>query len=135
MTTIIDALASSGVNPSAMGIGAGGGEAGGMGGLANLLQNKLFLQYLSSAGGALSKGDPAGGALDAVTQQNISSQNFAKLLAKMLSGNVPEGGAVKMTDKGLSLNVPQSMLSQSGFSGLGAGSGKDGGGSTPNPFL
>jgi len=49
-------------------------------GLGNALQNKLILQYLSGIGGAMSAGQPVGPAMNAITQQNIQSQNLMKLL-------------------------------------------------------
>ena len=56
--------------------------------MENLLQNQLFLQYLSGAGSALSAGEPIGPALNQVTQQQISSQNYMKMLQKMLGKGV-----------------------------------------------
>ena len=54
----------------------------------NLLENQLFLQYLSGAGSAMSAGQPVGPALNQVTQQQISSRNYMKMLQKMLGKGV-----------------------------------------------
>ena len=79
---------------------------GGFGsGLGNLFQNKMFLQYLSAAGGAMSAGQPVGPALNQVTQQNIASQSHLGLLKKMLAG-YPAGTKVSADDKGFSLKIP-----------------------------
>jgi len=84
-------------------------------GLSNLLQNRLFLQFLSGAGGAISSGQPIGPALNQITQQNISSQNYLKLLQKMLSGEeVPEGGKVMMDSKGTKIDIPKTALKEFG---------------------
>ena len=80
--------------------------------MENLLQNKLFLQYLSGAGAAVAQGDSPAGALNAITQQNIGAQSQAGLIdlfRKMLAGGVPGGKAV-MSDKGLNLTVPPEAL-------------------------
>ena len=86
-------------------------------GMGNLLQNRLFLQYLSGAGGALSTGQPVGPALHDITQQNIGaqsqaalSQQYMEMLRKMLSGEeVPAGGKVTIDEKGTKLEVPKGM--------------------------
>ena len=83
----------------------------------NLMQNKLFLQYLSGAGGAMSSGQPVGPVLDTITQQNIAAQSKAKLnekymkmLQQMMAGEVPTGGKVTMDEKGMKFDVPKSAL-------------------------
>lgn len=103
--------------------GGGGGaklqdlisEGGGGGGISelfsNLFQNKMFLQYLSGLGGALSSGQPIGASLNNITQQNISSQNALAVLKKMLAGNVPEGGKLTIDNKAATFNIPTSALS------------------------
>ena len=96
------------------GTGAGGG---GEGGLTGLLQNKLFLQYLAGAGSDISAGRPIGNTVNAITQQNISAQNYMKVLQKMLGGQMPEGGKLTMDTKGMKLDVPQSALSGGSFLG------------------
>jgi hypothetical protein len=97
------------------GIGAGSGTGGGF--LNSLLQNKLFLQYLSDAGGAMSTGKPVGEALNKVTQQNISSQNYTKLLHRMLSGDMPEDAKIVHTADGTVIHMPKSALGGDGSSG------------------
>lgn len=85
-----------------------------LGGLEGLFQNKLFLQYLSGMGGALSAGEPIGPALNQVTQQNISAQNFNKLLAKLMgdAANPETPGKVSFDGTKLTYNTelgPQDM--------------------------
>jgi len=87
------------------------------GGVSNLLQNKLFLQYLSSAGGAMAAGQPIAPALNQITQQTIGAQSQAELnkrymgmISKMLSGEeVPEGGKVTHDIKGTKIEVPKGL--------------------------
>uniref|UniRef100_A0A6H1ZU39 Uncharacterized protein n=1 Tax=viral metagenome TaxID=1070528 RepID=A0A6H1ZU39_9ZZZZ len=77
----------------------------------NLLSNKLLLQYLSGAGAAISAGQPAAPALNQVTQQNISTQNFAKLLAQVMGGKkVPEGTKMSIDHKGFKFEGPRNIL-------------------------
>ena len=78
------------------------------GGLNNLLQNKMFLQYLSAAGGAISEGKPLGAALNQVTQQNIASQNQLGILKKML-GQYPAGTKMTVDDKGSTFKIPHQI--------------------------
>jgi hypothetical protein len=86
-------------------------------GLSNLFQNKLFLQYLSGAGGALSAGQPVGPAIHDITQKTIGAQSqaalnqqYMEMLRKMLSGEeVPAGGKVTIDEKGTKLEVPKGM--------------------------
>lgn len=79
-------------------------------GLTNLLQNKLFLQYLAGAGADISAGNPLMTNVNAITQQNIQSQNFMKLLQNMLGGEIPEGGKMTMDSKGMKMDIPSSAL-------------------------
>lgn len=80
------------------------------GGLSELFQNKLFLQYLAGAGADLSAygADTGKGFqptnINATTQQNISSQNFMKLLQQLLG---PDGTKGTFDSKGISLNIPK----------------------------
>lgn len=76
----------------------------------NLLQNQLFLQYLSSLGSAISADQPVGPALDKVTQQSIASQNFMKMMSRMLAGDIPEGGKITVDGKGTSMVIPSNLL-------------------------
>ena len=57
-------------------------------GLGSLMENKLLLQYMSGAGADISAGRPIGQNVNAITQQNISSQNFMKMLQKLLGKGV-----------------------------------------------
>jgi len=75
--------------------------------ISNLLQNKLLLQYLAGAGADISAGQPIGQNVNLITQQNIAAQNFMGLLAKMLKGEVPEGGKVTIDNKGTKITVPK----------------------------
>lgn len=97
-----------------------------------LSQNKLLLQYLAGAGADISAGNPIGGNVNAVTQQNIQAQNFAKLLQRMLGGNVPEGGKITMDTKGMKMDIPQSALGnlQSGMANANEGAKLPGGSGT-----
>lgn len=98
--------------------GIGGG--GGAGGLSSLLQNKLFLQYLAGAGADLSaygantdKGfQPTN--INAITQQNIQSQNFMKLIKQLLG---PDGSKGTLSSAGLTLNAPPDSALYSSFLG------------------
>ena len=83
-----------------------------MEGLSNLLQNKLFLQYLSGAGADIASGQPIGQNVNAITQQNIAAQNMMGLLAKMLKGEVPEGGKITIDNKGTKIQVPNNQSVQ-----------------------
>jgi len=77
--------------------------------MANPLENMLLLQYLSGAGQDIGSGNAIGTNVNAITQQNIQSRNFMKLLQKMLSGQgVPEGGKMTMDSKGTKIEVPSS---------------------------
>ena len=80
------------------------GGGGLLSGLGDLFKNKLFLQYLSSAGGAMSNGQPVGGALNNVTQQQIQNTNYVDMLSKILGGKNP-GTSAKIDDKGLTINM------------------------------
>lgn len=83
----------------------------GMEGIENLLQNKLFLQYISAAGAGLAEGGGAGmaQAVGGVTQQNIATQNYSKMqqqqmkmLSEILRGELPAGASVKKSPDGKS---------------------------------
>ena len=114
-----------------------------LGGMSNLLQNKLFLQYLSGAGGALGAGQPVAPALDQITQQNIGAQSQAALnrrymgmISTMLGGGeVPAGGKLTRDEKGTKIELPAGLgtLKErgSGFSTM-PGSAQLG---TINPFV
>jgi hypothetical protein len=80
-------------------------SGGVMTGLSNLFQNKMFLQFLASAGQDIMTSKP--GQLNAAVQQNISSQNYMKLLQQMLSGDIPEGGKIVHSDTGMQITVPR----------------------------
>jgi len=83
----------------------------------NLLQNKLFLQYLSGAGSALQAGQPISTGIDPVTQQTIGAQSkhelqtkYMKMLQEMLGG-LPVGGKISGDKDNLSIKIPTSSLS------------------------
>lgn len=82
----------------------------GMEGLSSLFQNKLFLQMLSGLGGDLAAfgADTGKGFqptnVNAATQQNISSQNFANLLKQLLSS---DDSKATIDKSGIKLSVPQ----------------------------
>lgn len=75
-----------------------------------LLQNKLFMQYLaglgsdlSAAGADTSKGfQPTN--INAITQQNIQSQNMMKLLKTLLG---PDGTKATFSNTGVNLTIPK----------------------------
>lgn len=71
----------------------------------SLFSNKLFLQYLSNLGQGIQQGNVAG-ALNQVTQQNISSQNFMQMMQQMLGG----GAKVSMDKDNLSIKAPSNAL-------------------------
>lgn len=112
------------------GAGGGGGGGGFMSGLGNLLQNKLFLQYLSAAGQDIGSGNAIGTNVNAVTQQNISAQNYMKLLKRMLAGDIPTDGKLEMDADGMKLKVPKSALNTGVETPFGASAGTS---SMPSP--
>lgn len=90
-----------------------------------LLQNKLFLQYLaglgsdlSAAGADTSKGfQPTN--VNAITQQNIQSQNMMKLLKTLLG---PDGTKATFSNTGVNLTIPkESQMFSSILQGTGEG--------------
>lgn len=100
------------------GSSGGGGGFGGFGGggdfITKLLENKLFLQYLSGAGSAIQEGKPVASALNNITQQNISAQNYATVLKKLLGKALgPDESTAKLSSKGLSFDLPNSTLPES----------------------
>lgn len=76
----------------------------------NLLENKLFLQYLAGAGSAISAGEPVGPALSGITQQNISAQNYMKLLKQLLAG----GGKINLDKENINIKAPVSAFGGEG---------------------
>lgn len=90
-----------------------------------LLQNKLFLQYLaglgadlSAAGADTSKGfQPTN--VNAITQQNIQSQNMMKLLKTLLG---PDGTKATFSNTGVNLTIPkESQMLSNILQGTGEG--------------
>jgi len=71
-----------------------------------LLNNKLLLQYLSAAGMDISGGGVLGANVNQVTQQNISAQNYAKLLKNILS----KGGKISMDQQNISIKAPSAAF-------------------------
>ena len=82
--------------------------AGESGGLDALLQNKLFLQYLSGVGADISAGGTGAAAANAITQQNIQAQNYMKLLKEILAG----GGKLNVGEEKASLLIPKGSLAE-----------------------
>ena len=78
-----------------------------MSGLGDLFQNKLFLQYLAAAGQDISSGEGIGTNVNKVTQQNISSQNYMKMLQQMLGPDDTKGTVSK---DGIKMDIPASVL-------------------------
>ena len=68
--------------------------------MSNLFQNKLFLQYLSGAGNAISQGQPAAPALNQITQQSITAQSKAALQDKYIKRLAGKGIGFKSDPKG-----------------------------------
>jgi len=79
----------------------------------NVFDSKLFWQYMSGAGAALSEGESVAGALDKVFQQSTSATSMTGLMGmfqKMLKGEMPEGAGYKVDSKGMSLTIPKMHL-------------------------
>ena len=74
----------------------------------NPLENKLLLQYLAGVGGAMSAGEPIGPAVAGITQQNISAQNFVKMMKTLLAG----GGKLNLDKENLSFKAPMSVFGE-----------------------
>ena len=77
-----------------------------MDGLSNLMQNKLFLQYLTGASADIGSGNPIGQNVNAITQQAITAQNFSKLLSEVLG----KGGKAVIDKDNTKLDMPTSLL-------------------------
>ena len=97
----------------------GGNEvAGGGGGLSSLLTNKLFLQFLASGGKAISEGKPLASGIEPVISQVQASQNadkkYTALLKQLLGPDETKG---TFSNKGISLDIPQSSLKGGSFLG------------------
>lgn len=76
-------------------------------GIGSLLENKLFLQLLSGAGASIAGEDSvAAQAINPIVQQNISSQNYAGLLKKILGG----GGKMTIDKDKFSLTGASELL-------------------------
>lgn len=76
--------------------------------------NPMLLQFMTAAGEDISSGNPIGTNVGKTVQQNISSQNFMKLLQKMLGGEVPEGGKMEISDTGMKMHIPATAYTLSG---------------------
>ena len=83
------------------------------------ISDPLLIQLMAAAGQDLSAGRPPGQALGGAVQQNIASRNFAKLMAGILKGQVPEGGSMKVDSKGFSLSLPREAVDLEDFDPLG----------------
>ena len=97
----------------------------------DLINNPMFQQFLSAAGGAM---DPKGlaGGLDRVNQQQISTKNFAQMLSQIL-GNAPTGFKMSGDKDNFKINVPTAALGEGGFAGVGIGNPGSYGGETGKP--
>lgn len=100
----------------------------------NLLQNRLFLQYLSGAGAAMQAGQPISAGIDPITQQTIGAQskhelqvNYMKMLQQMLGG-IPQGGKLFGDRDSLTIKIPTSSLTKDDFDPLAR---TEAGGGTP----
>lgn len=96
------------------------------GGMSNLLQNKLFLQYLSGMGADIAAGKGIGPNVNAITQQNIQSQNMMKLLKQALG---PDQTKLTADSTGLTFKTPTSSPTMSSF--LSGGSNEGVAGTSP----
>ena len=77
--------------------------------LTNLLQNRMFLQFLSAGGQDIAAGEPIGKRVGEATQQNIQAQSFAGLLSKILAG----GGDFKLDKDKFTLSGAPNILGES----------------------
>jgi len=84
--------------------------------LNDLFTNKLFLQYLTAGGSDLLSGNPFGTNVNAVTNQNIASQNFMKLMQQLLSGDETKATIGK---DGMKLQLPAAALTGGAGAGVG----------------
>ncbi len=93
-----------------MGIGDFLGGLGSNKSLNDIFSNPLILQYLSGIGSGLVEGGFKGGVKNAgaITQQNISTQNYMKMLTRMLGGDMSDGGKMTMDKDGMKLSLPPS---------------------------
>jgi len=80
--------------------------------VGNILNNKLFLQYLSAAGADISAEKGLGPNVNAVTQQNIQAQNMMKLMKQFLG---PDGSKATFSKDGVKINIPQDSPIMSSF--------------------
>ena len=80
-------------------------------GMSDLLQNKLFLQYLAGAGQDIGSGNAIGTNVNAVTNQAITAQNFSKLLAQLMAdaNDSTTPGKVTTDGKKLTYNTELGM--------------------------
>ncbi len=99
-----------------------------MPGLSSLLENKLFLSYLSSAGSSISQGKSIAPGINQITQQHIQTKNYTNLLKKLLakqsggennlspehintiSKTLAGGGKVSIDNKNFNLTGPTHLL-------------------------
>lgn len=104
----------SAIGPAMAGVGnfmgplmssGGAGASGIMGFLSNIFQNKLLQQLLAAEGADL-MGNTPGRNLGGAIQTNIASQNYMKVLEKMLGGQIPDGGKITQDSKGMTIAIP-----------------------------
>jgi len=80
--------------------------------MENPLQNKLLLYYMSGLGGGLGGEGSAAQAIGGITQQQIQTENFQKLLRTLMLG----GAKATMDKEGLSLKAPYGAFADTDFS-------------------
>ncbi|MBE3140301.1 MAG: hypothetical protein IMZ53_06930, partial [Thermoplasmata archaeon] len=69
----------------------------------NALQNKLLLQYMSGVGASIAEGKGLAPGANAITQQNIESQNMMKLMSRLLG---PDGTKATISNAGINMTFP-----------------------------
>ena len=79
--------------------------------MPNPLENQMLMYYLAGMGGALSEqgGNKAGVAMGQMTQQQIQSQNYMKMLKGMLGG-MPAGAKLSGDKDNLTVKMPTNTL-------------------------
>jgi hypothetical protein len=80
------------------------GKSGILDKIKSVMKNKMFAQFLSAAGADISETGNLGKNLNSAVQGDISSQNYAKMMQRILAGQMP-GVNASIDDKGLSFKV------------------------------
>lgn len=76
------------------------------------LENRLLLYYMSGIGGAIGGPESVGAAIGGMTQQQIQSESFMKLMKTLLAG----GGKFGMDKDGMSLKAPVDAFADTNLS-------------------